>query len=128
MDSKMIYELLKELKGDVKEIGSEQKIHGKELAKQSVILNHLEKDVKRNTDNIEDHMYRTELSEAAVALLKDLHQDNQKRIGKNEEKIADLQAPVQAKVWLVKKVLKYIGVLSAISGAAYGIIKIIQSL
>ena len=133
MDYKMIYDLLKELRVDVKDVKNEQKSHGEELIRQSVCLNNLEKDVHRNTNNVEIHMKRTDAVEESLFLLRELHQDNQKKIGTSEDKIDhnkkridSLEEPRKVRGLLKKYYLGMIGIISAMTGTTYAIIKIID--
>ena len=135
MDYKMIYDLLKELRGDVKDVKNEQKNHGEELVRQSLCLNNLEKDVHRNTNNVELHMKRTDAVEESLSLLRELHQDNQKKIigsatkiDHNKERIDSLEEPGKVRGLLKKYYLGIVGIISAMAGTTYAIIKIIEQI
>jgi len=119
---KMVYELLKEVRDDVKK-------HGEHLATQGVCILNIEKNVNKNTKDLEYHITRTNEVQRSNDLLTDLHLDNQKRITNNEKKIDKLEEPGKveeylSKVW-IKKSGKVIGVLTIVSLIAGIITKII---
>lgn len=120
MDDKMIYDLLKEVR-------DEQRDQGK-------CLTRMEVDIKRNTEDLIDHMEQTKT-------VKDLHAQNEKRIEYNEMflygdkvkdkedhgivgRVEDLEAPAKAKAYLRKKYMVWAGVISVTVGIAVGLGKI----
>lgn len=114
MDEKMLYDLLKEVRDDQKKHGEILGKHGEELAKQSVCMKNVQKDVgemkktvAKNTEDVEKHIYRTDM-------LEELHKDNQTRISQNEERIIKLEEPVKAKQWF-KENLKWVLTVAALS-------------
>lgn len=117
-DTKIILDLLKEVRED-------QKKHGTELAKQSVYLEKMESDVSelkatvsRNTDDIAHHIRRTDL-------LQEMHNDNQAAIKKNAAEIAasvarldKLEEPVKAKAWIKTHLVTISAVVTALASVA----------
>jgi chromosome segregation ATPase len=110
--SKTELELLFDL---LKEVREDQKDHGKTLAKQSAYLEGIDSDVKelkpivaKNTNDISNHMMRTDL-------LEDLHKDNQKRIELSEARLEKLEEPVKAKEWIKSHLVAILGVLGTIA-------------
>lgn len=86
-NQKIIYDLLKEVRGDQKK--DSQRIERvdvsiSEMQIQQKQMRHDLEDVKHetttNTRHMGEHMARTELAEQGLKMLTDLHKDNQKRI------------------------------------------------
>lgn len=73
-------------------------------------LNRIENDIRRNTDDLIDHMENNKL-------LKKLHLDNQKRIERIEK-------PLDLLTYLGKGVI----ILGSIAGAIYGIIRLMEKI
>lgn len=84
MDFNIIFDLLKEVR-------EEQKEQSKELASQSKCLIKMEASIERNTDDLKNHIKRTEQNEQMIEL-------NIKRIEKLEE-------PERIKNWIKNKYL-----------------------
>ncbi len=103
MDSQIVYDLLKEIRQEQKEQRIEQKEQNKQLVKLSAII-------EKNTDDIKDHIKRTEILESIYQ--------------KHEEKIIKLEEPQKFKKWLFNKWSKYLGILVALSALMVGILKI----
>lgn len=123
MNEKMLYDLLKEVREDQKKHGDMLGRHGEELAKQSVCIDNIQKDVgdmkkdiARNTDDVAEHMSRTDIAERNLQMLQELHKDNQKRIAQNQDRIKKLEEPVKAKEWLGSNFKWMITVLTLVAG------------
>lgn len=109
----------------LKEVRDEQREQGK-------CLSRMEADVSRNTDDMVKHIENN-------VLLKALHEDNQRRIVKNEEfiqgnqaegklgisaRVGKLEAPAKAKEYFRSKYMKWAGVISITVGIGAGLGKI----
>lgn len=106
-DLELLFDLLKEMRED-------QKLHGRELVKQSTVLESLDCDIKelkpvvaKNTQDIAEHMRRTDLLER-------LHLDNQKRIEISESRLNKLEEPVKAKEWFKKNIIALLSTVATI--------------
>lgn len=108
----MIYDLVKEIKDDQKEITVK-------LQEQSECLIRMENDVRRNADDLKEHMRRTEL-------LEKLHEKNATKISEVEKKVEEIQEPTKIKKLLISKVLKTAGLITAVSGAVLAVLKVIS--
>ena len=100
MDNQIMYDLLREVRED-------QKKHGEELAKQSVWLIYIQKDVQINTDDLSEHIKRTQLNEDQIKILKDMSENINKRVEVLEE-------PNKVKDFLYKRSTKYFAIITSI--------------
>jgi hypothetical protein len=86
-NQKIIYDLLKEVRGDQKKDSkriervdtcvSEMQLQQKQMRND---IEDVKKETSTNTRHMGEHMARTEIAEQGLKLLTDLHMDNQKRI------------------------------------------------
>jgi len=131
MDTKTIYDLLKEVRDDQKEHNKEAQETREALVKQGVSIENIKSDISemkvvasRNTDNIEEHMQRTYQVEVGqekmFTELERLHVDNLKRIEELQlayvnvkERVNKLEEPQKAKAWLKKNYLAIASILTA---------------
>lgn len=102
----MIYDLLTEVRGDVKEMKDD--------------LGNVKINVAQNTSDLKHHIRRTDL-------LQDLHESNKKLIKANEKKIEELEEPHKAKKWLKSQWLTY-GSLAAAAASILGLITKVMGL
>lgn len=116
IDIKIVHDLIKEVRED-------QKDQGQTLAKQSVILEHLDRDIKtikkdvaQNTKDLSHHIARTDE-------VQNLNADNKIRIDDLESRLKALEEPVKAKEWLKKHIVSLLSILTAIASLAALIIK-----
>jgi len=101
MDNQMLYDLLKEVR-------SEQIDQGKELAKQSIWLVNIQKDVQTNTVDLSEHIKRTGQNEDQIKILREISEVINKRVEVLEE-------PNKVKEFLYKKWVKAFAALSTIA-------------
>ena len=106
-DSKIIYDLLQEVRID-------QKTHSKELAKQSICLAKMEMSIQKNTADLSEH-------KEGVIQCRKLIQTNAKRIEKLEE-------PKRFIKFLLNKYTIIVGALSGTLGAVLLVLKLINLL
>ena len=88
---KIIYDLLKDVREDQKK--DSKKIHdtAERVAGLEPRVAKIEEETEKNRVGLDKHMSRTEIAEEGLAILKDLHADNQKRIKANEQRIQMLE-------------------------------------
>lgn len=111
------------LLGLLKEVREDQKQHGKELSKQSVYLETMDADVKelkntvgRNTEDIAEHIRRTDL-------LEKLHRDNQFKIESSEKRLDKLEEPKKAMAWVKAHLISLLAILASIATIVANILK-----
>ena len=135
MDSKVIYDLLNEVREDQKK--DSEKLH-KVDASISFIqseVREIKEETKVNTKNLSEHMRRTDGVENMVSVLTSLHQDNQKRIEsleedskKKDQEISELKNKEKAERNLKQKIKDNIGWIIGIVAATVGIISKLKGL
>jgi len=127
----IIKELLKEVRDDQKKTNEILTKHGVSLSNldktvegNADLLVSLDKNVERNTADLEVHIKRTDI-------LEDLHRDNQSLINSNKKtiethrhKIKLLEEPARFKQLLKKKYISILTIVSLTAGAIVGIIKV----
>ena len=119
-NQKIIYDLLTEVRQDQKKDSvsiAETKACVKHVqSKLDEVEKHVDRNSKnlaKNTEDVAEHISRTELAERSIKALTDLHQDNQKRIQnleedskKKDKALEELGFDKKARHWL-KENLKY---------------------
>lgn len=103
---KLIYDLLQEVREDQKEDSAKIAETAICVSDMKPRLERVENKTDINTKNLGEHMSRTDIAEESIGMLKDLYEDNQKRIAALEDDNKKKIAKEEAKSWL-KKNLKY---------------------
>lgn len=149
----IIYDLVKEIKADLKEdhaflradigeIKSKTDANTELLATyNAVLINHLEEeeksplrhDISALKENVQNHgvlldkyneLLRVHIE--GVNTLKQLHLDNAKRINILEEPVVIKKAIQEHHEKIMKKVIKYTGLIATISTIAYTVLRLIK--
>lgn len=105
MNSKIIYDLLKEIR-------EEQKEHSKQLVNQSETMIKMNLFISKNTEDLATHMKRTKL-------LEDLY-------NKHDQRIIKLEEPSKVKEWLWNKWSRYFVIITVICTVVVAVFKIIK--
>jgi cob(I)alamin adenosyltransferase len=111
-DGSIIYDLLQEVR-------AEQRKQSEELAKQSVWLVSIQKDVSRNTDDLSEHIRRTEILEENLQI-------QQNKIETVEDRVEKLEWPSKVKEFVFNKYIKWAGAISVTVGIVFTILKIFK--
>lgn len=108
-----------------------QKIYDKqeEISKE---ISEINVTLAKQHENLQFHMYRTELNERSLDSLQK-HQDEvivrlEASLKEALEKIENRVQPIETHVRVLNGILKLFGALSALSSAAYGIFKLVSLL
>lgn len=115
-ESQILYDMIKEIRQEQRDANKVYTDHQEQMGKFATNMYHMQgdvaeikRDVKRNADNLEAHMRRTDV-------LEKLHEDNQGRIQRLESfkdtqieaitgRLNKLEEPVKAKKWLTTNYL-----------------------
>lgn len=122
-DSRIIYDLLQEVR-------RKQDEQTEELAKQSVWLISIQKDVARNADDLKVHMRRCDLIEEQNDILRQTTDEKFEKINEKilvaESKIQQLEWPSKVKEFLFSKYMKIGGAIALAVGLTYEVLKIFK--
>jgi len=107
-DIQIMLDLLKEMREDQKNQGNEISKHGVYLERLDSDVQEMKVTVSKNTEDVAEHMRRTDL-------LEKLHRDNQARIELNERRLDSLEEPVKARAFLKKHAFAIVSFLAALA-------------
>jgi hypothetical protein len=115
-DIRIIYDLLQEVR-------SEQRKQSEELCNQTLQLLSIQKDVSANTNDLSEHIRRTDLLEEQTNILRN---STDCKIQTLNDRIVALEWPSKVKEFIFNKYVKWAGAISVAVGIIYSVLRIFK--